>query len=125
MPTVCHVRWYKCKSYSGQEVFKSRGSGQVGSRVFQISWVGSGRVKICSNLLGQVGSGRVNRWRKAHGSGQVMTREKQVTRGSGQHDLGVVFADPRVGPAHPTRESDASKTLPVLLPKGFFRTDTQ
>ena len=30
---------------SGQEVSKSRGSGQVGSRVFQISRVGSGRVK--------------------------------------------------------------------------------
>ena len=30
---------------SGQEVFKSRGSGQVGSRVWQISRVGSGLVR--------------------------------------------------------------------------------
>ena len=34
---------------SGQEVFKSRGSGQVESRVFQISRVGSGRVGSTGN----------------------------------------------------------------------------
>ena len=61
---------------SGQEFFKSRGSNRVESRFFQISRVGSGRVK---------------KGEKTHGSGQAMTHEKRVTRGSGQHDPRVVF----------------------------------
>ena len=40
---------------SSQEVLKYRGSGQVGSRLLQISRAGSGS----SNLTGWVGSGRV------------------------------------------------------------------
>ena len=94
---------------SGREVFKSRGSGQVRSRVL--------------NLTGRVGSGQEMR-KSSHGLGQVMTREKRVTRGSGQHDPRVVSTDPQVGPrirlANPTLES-----LPALLPKRFSRTNTQ
>ena len=41
---------------SGQEVFKSRGSGQVGSRLLQISRVGSGQDFFKSHGSGQVGS---------------------------------------------------------------------
>ena len=52
---------------SGQEGFKSRGSGQVGSIVLQISRVGSGRVENIFNF---------------HGSGQVGSRgdEKLTNR---------------------------------------------
>ena len=72
------------------------GSGQVGSRVFFKSH-GSGRVKIFSNLTGL--SGRVGSGQeviKAHGSGQVMIREKRVTRGSGQRDPTSCFLLTRV-----------------------------
>ena len=42
---------------SGQEVFKSRGSGQVGSRVIRTPGVESGH--FFPNFTGRVGSGRV------------------------------------------------------------------
>ena len=41
---------------SGQQVFKSRGSGQVGSRFFQISRVGLGQELFKSHGSGRVGS---------------------------------------------------------------------
>ena len=72
-----------------QNVTGRAGSGRVGSIVLQISRVGSGRVKNFSNLGGRVRSGQ--EVMKAHGSGQVMTREKRVTRGSDPHDPRVAF----------------------------------
>ena len=85
---------------------KFRGSGRVESIDFQISQVGSGRVKRFSTITGRVGSGqevfqisRVGSGRfmkslKFDWSGGVMTRVIQVTRGSGHNDSRVVFGRP-------------------------------
>ena len=43
---------------SGQEAFKSHGSGRVGPKVFNISRVGSGRVRGLQFLAGGVRSGQ-------------------------------------------------------------------
>ena len=75
-----------CRTESGQQFFKSRGSGRVVSRGFQ------------SHGSGRVGSGRVGSW--GHASGRVMTREIRVTSGSGRHNPWVVFGWPRIGPAY-------------------------
>ena len=65
---------------------KCHGLGPVGSRSVQnlTGRVGSGRVKEFSNIKGRVRPSQ--EVMKARGSGEVMTREKRVTRGSGQHD---------------------------------------
>ena len=78
---------------SGQEVFKiSDGSGRVGSRGFQISWVGSGRVKTFSNLTGRVGSGQ------------------------------EVMKISRVGSGHDSREAGHSRVGPALPASCFLLT---
>lgn len=84
----------------------SRATGRVGQEVFQISWIGSGRVGRCwnivrgvgwvQNLMRRVGSGRsgkfssiVGRNRFKHlensrvGSGRGMSRDRRVSRGPG------------------------------------------
>ena len=71
---VRHVRSGRVRS--GRVKRFSNVTGRVGSRSFQISRVGSGRVMKCS---------------KFHRSGRVMTREIRVTHGSGQRDPRVVF----------------------------------
>ena len=70
------------------------GSNRVGncSKCHGSGRVGSGRVKSFSNLTSRVGSGR--EFFISHGSGQVMTREKRVTGGSGQHDPRVDICPP-------------------------------
>ena len=60
------------------EIFKSRGSGQVGSR-------------LGDEKLKRVGSGHD-------------PREMSLTRRSGHYEL--FLADLRVGPVHPAREPD-------------------
>lgn len=85
------VRW-------DQDVFKSRGSGQVGQEVMKRSRVGSG-----------------NGPRKTTHS-RVGPKKKM--------DRELFSVDPRVGPAHPSRGTDTSKTSRFLL-KGFSRTNTQ
>ena len=109
----------------------SYGMGRVGSRRFQISPVGSDRVKSFSNLMDRVGSGRVKRFLIVTGRvrwGQEATKIAQV--GSG-HDrslasqAGMTFelfsANPRVGPADPAPGSDSRvqhlEHLPLYYPK--------
>ena len=72
-------------------------TGRVGSgrEVFKISRVGSDRVKSFSNLSGGFGSGQDFQISQVGSGGggtlTVMTRDKRVTRGLGQHDPRVVF----------------------------------
>ena len=66
---------------SGQEVLKFNGSGRIGSRGFEVSRVGSGQEVF---EMSRDGSDRVRRCSKCHGSGQAMTREIRVIRGSGR-----------------------------------------
>ena len=50
-----------------------------------------------------------------------MTRQKRVTRGSGQHDPRVVFLLTRVGPAHPAHGSDTYlEDFPLYYPKDYL-----
>ena len=96
---------------SGQQVLKSRGPCRVGSRSFQKSR-GSGRVgwvKRFSNLTDWVGSDRVMRCAKCHGSGRVtITRE-------------LFSADPRVEHADLARASVFFKLAAACLPESHSR----
>ena len=96
----------------------------VGSGGVHKSRVGSGRVNMVSNTMGRTRSGQ--EVMKAHGSGQVMTRdmtrEKWVTRGSGQHEPQVCFlltrgSDPRIRLADPHFSLSYSKAYLVLILK--------
>ena len=95
---------------SGEQRFNSRRSGLVGSRNFQISRVGSGRFMRCL---------------KCHGSGQVMTREIQVSRGSGHNDPRVFCGRPagRTRGFGPRIRFFANVQLPAgePLPEGHSR----
>ena len=75
-----------------RNISKSLGSGRLGSRGFQISWIGSSRVNRFTNLTGRVGSGQ--EFFKSHGSSQGRTRKKRVTRGSGNMNREQLSADP-------------------------------
>ena len=90
---------------SGQQVFKSRGSGRVGSRGFQISGVGSGRANRFSNLPGRVRSGH----EEFKMPRVTMTRE-------------LFFADARVGPADLARRSVFVQTYSGL-PESHYPCD--
>ena len=95
---------------SGNYVLKYHGPGQVGSRVFKISRVGSDRVNRASKSRGsgrvgsgrvgsrgfkisRVESGRVKSFLKSRGSGRVMTRELFLGDSRVEHaDLACGFA---------------------------------
>ena len=76
---------------SGQEVFEM---SRVGSRRANKFSILAGRVGSRGFQISRIGSGRVMRCLKCHGSGRVMTREIRVTRGSGHNDPRVVFGRP-------------------------------
>ena len=117
---------------------KFRGSGRVESIYFQISQVGSGRVKKFLTVTGRVGSGRVGSrgfqisrvgsgrfmWSlKLRGSGGVMTREIQVTRWSGHYDSRVVFGR-RAGQIRGSGLESIFLQTYSCLPKGHHRRAT-
>ena len=94
---------------------KAHGSGRVGSRGFQIWWVGSDRVKDVSNLPGRVGSGQ----EVMKGSRVESDHDPRETGHSRVGSASPVScflltrgSDPRVRLADPTLEP-----LPALLPK--------
>ena len=73
---------------SGQEVFEM---SRVGSRRANKFSILAGRVGSRGFQISRIGSGRVMRCLKCHGSGRVMTLEIRVNRGSSHHDPRVVF----------------------------------
>ena len=106
----------------GSKSFKSRGSGRVGSGQEVSKPRGSGPVRS-KFQISRVGSGRVKRFAKSRGSGGVMTCKMRVTRGSSHHDPRVVFGSPAgqtrgIGRRIPPISNVQLRAVAVQAPRG-------
>ena len=84
-------------------MFKSHGSGPVSSRDFQISRVGSDRVKRCDEKL--------------TGPVRLLPARNGSLAGRGSMTPELFSADPWGGPAHAARGPDTEKTFRSLTPR--------